>query len=279
MKAISVGGGHVALIDDEDFPRVSAYKWHTASSYGKRYAVRKQYIKGGKGYLSKQIFLHLFIMPAPEGMTIDHINGNSLDNRKANLRPASHLNNSRNAKLRRDNTTGFKGVRRLPNVRTPKWAAGICVNGHPHHLGVFTSPEEAARAYDEAARKYFGEYARLNFPTEGEQSTQPRAITSDTIITINNRRPTRVELAKAYSAQRRAETVCEVCGAQPIEWHSEEHIRFPRRRVAHLTSAGRPIDEIEAEIQACAALCRRCHMEEDRRILNLELGRRKHEKP
>lgn len=97
-------------------------------------------------------------------MQTDHINGNTLDNRKENLRICSIAENGRNRKIQKNNTSGYSGVSYMKGVC--KWQATICVNKNKIYLGVFETAEESARAYDSAAKEYFGEFARLNF-TDG----------------------------------------------------------------------------------------------------------------
>lgn len=93
----------------------------------------------------------------PEG-DLDHINGNSRDNRIANLRPCDDSQNQANRKLSSLNTSGFKGV--CWNAKSGKWQAGIKVRGKSYHLGLFTDPAEAHAAYLKAAHEFFGEFAR-----------------------------------------------------------------------------------------------------------------------
>jgi hypothetical protein len=107
--------------------------------------------------------MHHFLTEWPR---VDHANGDGLDNRRANLRPASQLLNARNLRKRQGTSSRFKGVCRLPDGR---WQANIRINGHSRHLGWFVDEEAAAGAYDNAARELFGEFAAVNFPQLGER--------------------------------------------------------------------------------------------------------------
>lgn len=102
-----------------------------------------------------------FLMNSPEGMFIDHINGNGLDNRKCNLRICTNTQNQYNASIRKDNTSGFRGV--CWNRGSNKWQAYMRVNGKQTSLGLFTCLIKAAKTYDEAAKKYHKDFANLNF--------------------------------------------------------------------------------------------------------------------
>jgi len=105
--------------------------------------------------------MHRVILDAPMNMLVDHINGNGLDNRRENLRICTNTENLRNRGKDRDNTSGYKGV--VIKKGEKKFRAQIRVNQKTIHLGSFSTPEEAARAYDDAAREYFGEFAWTNF--------------------------------------------------------------------------------------------------------------------
>lgn len=100
-------------------------------------------------------------MNTPKELDTDHINRNGLDNRKENLRLCTIKQNSYNAKLSKRNSSGYKGVSKTWNG---KWRARIRVNDIEKHLGVFFTSKEAAQVYDNAAQKYYGEFANLNFP-------------------------------------------------------------------------------------------------------------------
>lgn len=150
---IPLSKGKVALIDPEDAERVLAYCWYFNDIYA--------------GYAAKSgsESLHCFIMQPPKGMEVDHKNLNPLDCRRKNMRIATPSQNQHN-KARY--ASGYKGVYRVD--KSDKYAARICLQRKRYNLGVFPSPEEAARAYDAKARALHGEFARLNFPDEGEQA-------------------------------------------------------------------------------------------------------------
>ena len=96
-------------------------------------------------------------MNAPKGMSVDHINGNKLDNRKSNLRICTHAENLRNLKKAKNNTSGFKGVSWYS--KSKKWRAVITFGGKYHHLGLFVKKQDAIDAYNQKAKEYFGQFA------------------------------------------------------------------------------------------------------------------------
>jgi hypothetical protein len=166
VKRIPLTRGLFALVDDEDFERVNRFKWYASEDAGRWYAIRRVRIGPKK---TRGISLHRFLMSTPDGLETDHINGDRLDNRKQNLRVCTRLENSRNCGKRRPNgtaTSDFVGVfRQTRSANRPKpWRSKIRVDGHDMYLGWFDTDSAAARAYDEAAKKHFGEFARLNFP-------------------------------------------------------------------------------------------------------------------
>lgn len=154
-KMIPLTRGKFALVDDEDFDWLSQWKWHIHTGYAAR--VLPKFL--GK---RKVIWMHREIAKTPDGMDTDHINLNKLDNRRENLRACSHSENKRNQGPQSNNASGRRGVHF--NKWDRKWQARIKANGKNIHLGSFDSADEAALAYDAAARKYFGEFANLNFP-------------------------------------------------------------------------------------------------------------------
>ena len=149
-KIIPLTQGKFTLVDDEDFEYLNQWKW----SYDGRYAERNV---GGKICRMHRVIIH-----TPDGMDTDHINLNKLDNRKENLRVCSRSENKMNIKKQANNTSGYKGVDFQKYCK--KWRARMQIRDINYNLGDFDSPVEAARAYDEFAKKNCGEFAKLNFP-------------------------------------------------------------------------------------------------------------------
>jgi hypothetical protein len=140
-------------IDIEDCSKVESYRWYLNQN---GYAIAHMTM-GPKQY--KKVFLHhVIIGEVPEGIHVDHINGNKLDNRKENLRLATPTQNQGNSKIPKNNKTGYKGVFQ---VRSGKFVAQIKINYKSTHLGTFDTAEQAAEAYNKAASDYFGEFKRL----------------------------------------------------------------------------------------------------------------------
>jgi len=158
-REIPLSKGQVALVDVEDYERLLPYTWYAmlVKKTGKHYAARR----GGYGRKgTTSILMHREIMGcvAGDGVEVDHVDTHlSLDNRKHNLRKCTHAQNCRNTQLRKDNTSGFKGV--YPSGR--KWYALIKMNGNQTYLGARDTKEEAYQLYCEAAKERFGEFANF----------------------------------------------------------------------------------------------------------------------
>jgi hypothetical protein len=166
-RRIYIGEGEWTIIEPKDYYWLNELKWSVGGKDGKFYALRG--IKTGPREI-KLISMHREIMKAPAGILVDHRNCDALDNRRENLRLATSSQNSYN----RQNTKTKASSSRYRGVsyfsRTGKWVARIKYQRKSRWLGYFDKEEAAGRAYDEAAKKYYGEFARLNFPEEAPVS-------------------------------------------------------------------------------------------------------------
>lgn len=154
-QTIQLTRGYVALVDDDDYEKLSSYKWTAAPRDNRCYAFRSE---GPRGH-QRTVRMHRVIMNAPDDLLVDHINGNTLDNRKENLRLCTMSQNMFNQGAQKDNTSGYKGVSYVKD--RGKWSAQIAIRGKTHYLGYFHTPNEAYEAYCTAAKQLHGEFARL----------------------------------------------------------------------------------------------------------------------
>lgn len=157
MAEIALTKGLYALVDDADLDLIKGHSWCATIPNAAKSKVYAQSRIGGTN-----VYLHRFILNAPKGVQVDHINGNGLDNRRSNLRLASPKENARSVRRHRDSGSPYKGVHRYK--ARGNWSASIMVDGQARFIGYFETAEAAARAYDQAARSAFGEFALLNFP-------------------------------------------------------------------------------------------------------------------
>lgn len=156
MKTIPLSKGMVAVVDDQDYEYLMQWSWYALWNGRSFYAAGSESFPDGT---MDHFLMHRIIMRAQPGEFIDHKDLNTLDNRKTNLRRCSKGQNSMNARKRKDNTSGFKGVSKTYDG---KWRATIQINGRAKHIGRFETPIEAATAYDIAASQHFGEFALTN---------------------------------------------------------------------------------------------------------------------
>ncbi|MCR5876956.1 HNH endonuclease signature motif containing protein [Phenylobacterium sp. J367] len=151
-REIPLTKGFVAIVGDEDFDWLNKWKWHAVvPKAGFVYARRR----ADCAY----VLMHRLILNADLGLVVDHISGDTLDNRRSNLRLATRRQNNAN-KHRVWSAAGFRGVCHTPLSRVRPFKAQI----NSQYLGQFETAEAAARAYDKAARELYGEFASLNFP-------------------------------------------------------------------------------------------------------------------
>lgn len=150
-RLIRLTNGEHAIVDEEDWEELSQLTWHRGD---RDYVVHTVGLDGE----TKVLLMHRVVARAPHDVLIDHENGNRLDNRKQNLRDATFRQNAQNRAP--VNGKRFKGIFKFREG----WKARIKYEGQNIYLGLFPSEEIAARAYDYAARRLFGEFARLNFP-------------------------------------------------------------------------------------------------------------------
>ena len=161
FRRIPLTKGQFAIVDPDDYPRLAKYKWFLAKCPTSSYAARWQYRQNSQK--RKRIWMHRQIITIPQGLVCDHINRNGLDNRKANLRPATVSQNLCNRPKRKTKTRSiYKGLEWDKLQR--KWKARIHLNNRKIYLGSFATEADAAKAYDNAAHKLHGRFASLNFP-------------------------------------------------------------------------------------------------------------------
>lgn len=145
MKKIKLTQERFAIVDDRDFGWLSKYKWCVNS----------------KNYVINRIgTMHKLIMNPPKGLQVDHINGNRFDNRRSNLRLCTVSQNCASRVSRVKPKSGYRGV--TFHSSTGKWRACIKVNQNKISLGLFFDKEQAAFAYNNAAKVFFGAFAKLN---------------------------------------------------------------------------------------------------------------------
>jgi hypothetical protein len=155
IRYIPLTKGYFAIVDAADYDWLSQYKWTTQIGGNKVYPVRNDH--------GRSVLMHRQIMQPNPDQVVDHVNGNGLDQRRANMRCCTQGENLCNRKPCAKKSQ-YKGVRWLE--RKQKWAAVITHHGRTYWLGTFDTEEAAARAYDRRARVLFGPYARLNFPED-----------------------------------------------------------------------------------------------------------------
>jgi hypothetical protein len=161
MKKIKLTQGKVALVDDEDYDWLNQWKW-----FAKRDEHRFYVETHDKNDHSKHLRMHRVITNCPSNMVVDHIDGNGLNNQKDNLRICTNRQNCKNRRINKNNKSGYCGVDLDKNLYDKGyknyWRVRIRVKDRESYIGHFNTKKKAALAYNEAAKKYFGDFARLN---------------------------------------------------------------------------------------------------------------------
>jgi len=166
FRKIAIGEGEFTIVDQQVYYQLGHFKWSVCGDDKNIYAARiLRKTQFGRIMTS---FLHREIMNDPEGFFVDHRNGNGLDNRRDNLRLATRSQNSANKRKRKNTSSRFIGVHL--DKPSGRWYATIKKNEKRHWIGSFVNEIDAAHAYDAAAIKYHGEFAKLNFSEEIERS-------------------------------------------------------------------------------------------------------------
>ena len=169
FRKIDLGDGKWTILDPQDYYRFCSFKWYLTGRRSKFYAVRSVKIDASR---TVTVRLHREIMNAPKGKLVDHKNGDSLDNRRSNLRLATRSQNMMNRRKTIVKTSSkYLGVCRLKKKK--RWLAQLRCNKKVLLSRSFRNEIDAAHAYDMAAKKYFGEFARLNFPDLPQSSLKP----------------------------------------------------------------------------------------------------------
>jgi len=161
FRIIPLTQGQYAIVDPDDYYRLSQHKWYAVRGGHSFYAGRGQWSKIQKKRLS--IMMHAVILRPGRGRVADHINHNGLDNRRANLRIATPAQNARNCRQNKNGKSSkYRGV--WHNKQNRKWRATIGYDYKRRQIGYFKKETDAAKAYDRAAKELHGEFASLNFP-------------------------------------------------------------------------------------------------------------------
>jgi hypothetical protein len=166
-RTIKLSKGFVAVVDESDFAELSKHKWYARYSESSRswYAFRSGYVNGKRSTI--QMARQILGLVHGDQRQPDHKNHDTLNNIRTNLRIATRKQNCRNRRRRTDNRSTYTGVSWNASVsKAGKWRVQIWVNGTNKLVGHYDDPVEAAKAYDERARKEHGEFANLNFPDQ-----------------------------------------------------------------------------------------------------------------
>lgn len=164
MKEIELTQGKKALVDDADFEHLNQFNWCAHRLRSGQYRADRN-VGGSKKARSEELMHWAVIGKPPKGLYVDHIDGNPLNNQRSNLRFATNAQNQANRGPSKHNKLGIKGVCKVyfngNTKKRPFYRAQIKSNKKVRHIGYFKTPEQAQKAYLEAARKYHGEFASM----------------------------------------------------------------------------------------------------------------------
>jgi len=205
MKQIPITGGAVVLCDDEDYAKLIRFRWRRTYFKNKHTQYAMAYVRN-EGKYSGCVYMHRLLTDAGKGQQVDHIDGNGLNNQKANLRLCSQSQNNVNGRKRAGSSSQHKGVTWRKD--TGKWQAQAWANGKRYSLGCYQSEERAALAYNRFMVDQFGEFVRQN-DVPDDLPPEPPAL----------------KYRGNYTSQYRG--VCLVHG----KWHAQAH---EQGRVIHL---------------------------------------------
>lgn len=163
MKKIPLAGkwgkGQFALVDERDYEKLLLMGgWIVFNSRGKPYVIRSSKVNGKR----KNLFMHRIILSASDADRVDHINGNTLDNRRSNIRICTLSQNGANRPMQQNNTTGYKGVFYDARCIYRPYYSKVHYRGKQIRIGCYKTKEEAALAYNKKAVELWGEFALLN---------------------------------------------------------------------------------------------------------------------
>jgi hypothetical protein len=153
MKEIQLTQDKVALVDDYWYDYLMQWSWYC------RHDAKSKTFYAARGSHQKTIFMHRVIMTTPDTLEVNHIDFDGLNNQAYNLENVTHAQNTQHRQMSRGNTSGYVGVTKCRN----SWHAALMANGVLIYLGSHKTKEDAAKSYDDAAIKYFGERAFVNF--------------------------------------------------------------------------------------------------------------------
>jgi hypothetical protein len=162
MKLVELTQGYSAIVDDRDYDRVSEFKWLAQVRPGGKGVYAKTSLPRTYGGHRPCLYMHRLIMRIyNRKIKVDHKDNDGLNNRRCNIRVATTSQNGGNCRKQKHTTSRFKGVHWRKDCK--RWSVAVVKNRRRYHIGHFKSEVAAARAYDEAARLMFGEFALVNF--------------------------------------------------------------------------------------------------------------------